>query len=427
MARARILVVDDSATVRRVACRTLRDAGHDVSEAEDGQVGIELAQRVVPDLVLLDAVMPKLDGEGFCRALRSISNLRDVPVVLMSARADKIAHRFMAVTGAVDSIAKPFAPEALLAVAAHALERAKGAPPETEATPEDRVSERAALADQLREVLEDAGVEALSALPDDALVSLAELLGETVRGGESAFMGRLEHIALGEVLQMLQHQVQTGVLRVQDDEGRRVEVCLRDGHVDATVGRLGKVEFLLGRYLVAEGLVDPRDLERLLARRSQRTQETRGDEAFLGTQLIKLGYIAREDLGQALTRQTSELIYEALRWPRGRFEFTRFATLPAGTDAALALPVTAMLMEGLRRVDEWRLIEEQVTSFDLVPSVDRHAMTAEQRERMTPSERAVLDAIDGKRTVRQIIEETRLASFEVCKVLYQLLSTRLVR
>jgi hypothetical protein len=191
------------------------------------------------------------------------------------------------------------------------------------------------------------------------------------------------------------------------------------------VGRLGKVEFLLGRYLVAEGLVDPRDLERLLARRS-RTQDTKG-EAFLGTQLIKLGYIGRDDLDQALTRQTSELIYEALRWPRGRFEFTRFATLPAGTDAALALPVTAMLMEGLRRVDEWRLIEEQVTSFDLVPSVDRHAMTAAHRDRMTPSERTVLDAIDGHRTVRQIIEETRLASFEVCKVLYQLLSTRLIR
>jgi hypothetical protein len=84
-------------------------------------------------------------------------------------------------------------------------------------------------------------------------------------------------------------------------------------------------------------------------------------------------------------------------------------------------------MEGLRRVDEWRLIAEQVTSFDLVPEIDRRALGEDQRARMSAEERAVLDAIDGHRDVRTLVEVTRLGSFDVCKILYQLLSARLVR
>ena len=91
------------------------------------------------------------------------------------------------------------------------------------------------------------------------------------------------------------------------------------------------------------------------------------------------------------------------------------------------LPVTSILMEGLRRVDEWRLIEEQVASFDLVVQIDRRALTPAHEERMSPDERAVLDVIDGRRSVRELIAKTGLGSFEVCKVLYQLLAARLVR
>lgn len=414
-------MIDDSETVRRIAVRTLTAAGFEVAEAHDGRHGLEVAQQVVPDVVFVDAVMPELDGEAFCRALRRISNLQDVPVVLMSARATKIATRFMATTGAIDAIAKPFSPDALLAVAWHAVERTAPleAAPAALGVPAEPARTEAA---PLRALLTERGLD-VARWSDDDLLQVGDEIAEIVRGGESAFAGRLEHLALGEVLQMLEHQAQQGVLRVTDDGGQHIEICLRAGKVDLALGHVGRMEFLLGRYLVGEGLIDAGDLERLLERRRKAADH----DPFLGTMLIKLGYIGREDLLGVLARQTSELVYEALRWPRGRFEFTRFAVRPAAKDAALELPVTGMLMEGLRRVDEWRLIEEQVTDFDRVVSVDRHALTEAQRERMNALERTVVDAIDGQRSVRAIIEHTRLASFDVCKVLYQLLSTRLVR
>ena len=84
-------------------------------------------------------------------------------------------------------------------------------------------------------------------------------------------------------------------------------------------------------------------------------------------------------------------------------------------------------MEGLRRVDEWRLIEEQIRSFDAVPRRDEEALRTVDLERLRSDERRVLDAIDGTRSVRGLIEATQLSSFDVCKVLFQMATSRLVR
>jgi hypothetical protein len=99
---------------------------------------------------------------------------------------------------------------------------------------------------------------------------------------------------------------------------------------------------------------------------------------------VKLGYMSQGDLTRVLVRQSSELIYEAMRWPDGVFGFERFATRPEATAARLGLPVAAILMEGLRRVDEWRLIEEQIKSFDIVPVIRRDIL-----------ETVSLDDLDG--------------------------------
>lgn len=424
-----MLVVDDSATVRKVARRTLEAAGYEVAVADDGRSGLEAAQVFVPDLILLDAVMPGLDGEGFCRALRGISNLQATPVVLMSARAQSIAEAFLERTGAVDAIQKPFGPEALLAVTAHALQRDEDVRDDPfadggEAAEEARRERAGRVADALTEFLAPLYGEdvryVLAATDADRRIALAEQLGRLAFEGEAALQGSLQHVALGDVLQLLQQPTMSGILHVESDDGRAVQICLTEGRVDLVVGRGVPSEFLLGRYLVRDGLVEPEDLEAHLQR------PARG-KGRLGEQLVRLGYISRDDLREALARQSSELVYEALRWSRGRFALLRYATRPEAEAARLGLPITSILMEGLRRVDEWRLIEEQVSSFELVPRLDPQALADVDQSRMSTDERAVLEAIDGQRTIREIVEATRLGRFDACKVLYQLLVSRVVR
>ena len=125
MPPARVLVVDDSPTILKVVSAILARHGYEPAAARDGLAGIEMIKRGPKfDLVLLDFVMPRMNGYQFCRELRSSAAHRALPVVLMSAKGDKIRGQFVQQTGAVDAITKPFSPEALLAVTTHALARA---------------------------------------------------------------------------------------------------------------------------------------------------------------------------------------------------------------------------------------------------------------------------------------------------------------
>ena len=122
---ARILVVDDSPTIRKVVTGILERHGYDALSAGDGAEGLDFLQRAADpfDLVLLDFVMPKMNGFQFCRAVRQDERFASTPVVLMSAKSDKIRDHFVEQTGALDAISKPFDPQALLAAIEHALRR----------------------------------------------------------------------------------------------------------------------------------------------------------------------------------------------------------------------------------------------------------------------------------------------------------------
>jgi hypothetical protein len=148
---------------------------------------------------------------------------------------------------------------------------------------------------------------------------------------------------------------------------------------------------------------------------------------LLGEMLVSSKRITSEQLNEALARQSSELIYEVVRWQRGRFEFRREPPPPLAESAMLGLPVASVVMEGFRRVDEWRVVEAGLGSFDSVLQPDWMAIEALGEGRLAKPERAVLDCVDGERTVREIVRATNMSSFDACKVLFQLLEARLVR
>ena len=117
-----------------------------------------------------------------------------------------------------------------------------------------------------------------------------------------------------------------------------------------------------------------------------------------------------------------------LRWRHGRFRFAAGLELPPSViDAALGLDVEAVLMEGYRRVDEWHLIEREVGSFDETFLRNEDAITRMGAHRLTREELTVLELVNGRNTVKDIIRQSRMGSFEVSKMLYRLLSIKLVR
>jgi DNA-binding response OmpR family regulator len=126
-----LLVVDDEPAVRRVLAMRLQLAGYNVVCAEDGEQALELFNQEQPDLVVLDVMLPKLDGFAVCRRLRAESA---VPIIFLSA-LDAIAEKVAGLDiGADDYLSKPFEPKELSLRIASILRRTQAQPQRPETT-----------------------------------------------------------------------------------------------------------------------------------------------------------------------------------------------------------------------------------------------------------------------------------------------------
>ena len=109
-----ILVVDDSATVRKLIAGKLEKSGHNVVCSNDGEEALERIKTVVPDLVLLDIAMPGMDGYQVCRQIRGWNSTASTPVVMISGKDGFFDKMRGKMAGAVGHITKPFGPETLM-------------------------------------------------------------------------------------------------------------------------------------------------------------------------------------------------------------------------------------------------------------------------------------------------------------------------
>ncbi|MDF5738643.1 MULTISPECIES: response regulator transcription factor RpaB [unclassified Nostoc] len=118
--KGKILVVDDEASIRRILQTRLEMIGYNVVQAKDGEEALSVFRRETFDLIVLDVMMPKLDGYGVCQELRKES---DVPIIMLTALAD-VADRITGLElGADDYMTKPFSPKELEARIACLLRR----------------------------------------------------------------------------------------------------------------------------------------------------------------------------------------------------------------------------------------------------------------------------------------------------------------
>jgi CheY-like chemotaxis protein len=459
----RILVVDDSPTIRRVVEQALVAAGHAVTTVADGEHALAEAPGVDPDLILLDFMMPAMNGYQVAKALDERGEV-DCPVVLMCTRNDELPEALLRPLGVVDYITKPFSPEAVVALVEYALakhgvkDRQETTPfagvsleamPDLEATEEleatrpdtprplldaidgedldDDLAAAAALSD-LVSVLSDAlfarGIPEADELSRSICTQVRQglssaLLKELVRRelGVGALRkpmpslyGDLSAVPLPEVLQLLKFQGQTGVLEVSLSEAR-FEAAFRDGRIVAIRARNVRGELRLGHYFVSSGSVTREKLEQLLSEPS--------DGRAIGQRLVDEGLLTQESLKAALGAQAEDLMYEMLRADRGVFGLRRDADFGGVLDGTPGFSVDSLLVEGLRRVDEWHVIEKEVPSFDArfqrAPDAVDDALGEDEKKVFE-----LLPAL-GTRAVRDLIADAELRPYDVCKLLYRLI------
>jgi DNA-binding response OmpR family regulator len=123
MTGSKVLVVDDEPTVREVVVSYLRRDGHDVAEAGDGHTALELLESDPPDLVVLDMMLPGVNGLDILRRVRATSS---IPVIMLTARAEESDRVAGLELGADDYVVKPFSPRELAARVNGVLRRTSG-------------------------------------------------------------------------------------------------------------------------------------------------------------------------------------------------------------------------------------------------------------------------------------------------------------
>ena len=418
MSAETILVVDDSPTICKLVELSLTKAGFHVETARTGEGGIEAAQAHPPDLILLDFLLPDLKGDDVCRAISANLRLAQVPVIVMSAKGEDIGECFAVMPNVKNIISKPFSPEALLAVVSHTLEKVGRKP----ASPSAKVGSG---------VGSEAGSETGSDVGSDSSIDIATLIPGEAKDESpghqppefgAALAGDLAIVSIADVLLLLQDRGYTGSVSLSHGRAR-MDIYLGQGRVDFAGAQGVADEFLLGRFLVSGGHLVPETLAKVI---DDRRRE--GSTELLGAYLCARGLLASTGLHKAMAKQTAALVFESLRWGSGRFTFRPLTELPAqAREAALSLPVDGLILEGLRRVEEWRVIEQEIGNFDMTFVRNEDKLASFGRGQLLREEAAIADLVNGRNTVRDVIQISKMGSYDVTQVLFRLLRSKLIR
>jgi DNA-binding response OmpR family regulator len=203
--KLRILVAEDETPLRDVLCLQLRHANYDVIESADGEQALELAIRNLPDLILLDVMMPKLTGFEVCEKLRAAFATRHIPIIILTAKAELMDKVTGLEGGANDYVTKPWARKELLQRIKNALDwsrQQRAASPLTglpgNASIDDEIKRRAASGKPF--AILQADIDYFKAFNDHygysrgdvAIQTLARILVEEgQRHGERSFVGHI--------------------------------------------------------------------------------------------------------------------------------------------------------------------------------------------------------------------------------------------
>lgn len=428
MAGEKILNIDDSPTVQRLIEMILTSQGYKVVLASDGEAGIAMAKAERPELILVDFVMPKMNGFQVCKTLKEDPEFQDTPIILVTSKGDKVGSKFVDVLGITEYFTKPFQPEELLAKIREVIDKRQAAAkaaakrpaagsfasPSTSAQPGyASTAQSSGLETMVREIVQQVLAEFVqTTLPDLIRHELGKGPGPTQAG----IQGNLASFRIVEVMQMLGLQRQTGKLAIKrhDDSA---EIYFREGSVVyGTANCTGNdcVEILLRKtcHLAEESL-----------KYVQRVAEMTGKP--IDTVLAQEKLMDAKTFGDCLRRHTESSVYKVMAWRDGDFVFEK--SVPPVFSASIQIKVDDLLLEGARRADEWTLIQQKIPSFTAV----FEAMIGNAEELttrgMSDTDLKVFSLIDGRKTVQEIIDVSGLGDFDVAKSMFILLSVNLIR
>ena len=248
-----------------------------------------------------------------------------------------------------------------------------------------------------------------------------------------ALEGTIKDFGLPDIFQLIGLQRKTGVLALNNGQ-ESVTVTFENGMIVMADSSAKRLEDRLGNVLVKQGKLAREKLDEALA--TQRATLQR-----MGHILVTQNLITADDLRQALQVQVSQIVYKVFRWRDGDYHFAPADSVDYDRDNFSPMSTDFILMEGIRMVDEWPIIEKRIPSLDIVfrsqvdpalievggeeaPADAKRGATS--KIRLSPEEERVFRRVDGTRTVQAIVDATGLGEFEACRTLFDLLNRSII-
>ena len=114
MSRGKVLVVDDEEYIQHILNFSFGAEGYEVITAADGEEAVTMARSEKPDIIVLDIMMPKMDGYEACKQIKTDPQTQNIPVILLTAKGREVDRKLGAEAGADDYVVKPFSPGRLI-------------------------------------------------------------------------------------------------------------------------------------------------------------------------------------------------------------------------------------------------------------------------------------------------------------------------
>jgi hypothetical protein len=256
-----------------------------------------------------------------------------------------------------------------------------------------------------------------------------------------ALEGTIKDFGLPDIFQLIGLQRKTGILTLKSDK-ETVTITFENGMVVMADSSAKRLEDRLGYVLVKQSKLSKEKLEEALQTQKATLQR-------LGHILTTGNAITNKDLKDALQVQVSQIVFKVFRWRDGEYHFAPTDSVDYDRENFTPMSADFILMEGIRMVDEWPIIEKKIPSMDIVfrsavesaqievaddegdapgGSIDssRTAASSSNRILLTSEEERVFVKVDGTRTVQGIIDSTGLGEFEVSRILFDLLNRNII-
>jgi|GEM_PF-515326 len=453
MNKIKILAMDDSPTVQKLLKMVLEEEGYDVICASDGIEGIDRAKKEHPSIILIDFVMPKMNGFQVCKIIKEDTDLKHIPIILVTSKGDEVGNKFVKMLGITEYLTKPFQPNDLISkisevidknsnlrkIAANSQGSDKGAihavPEEVGGIsineiveplikePERGVTGAASEAQNAVEILvKDVMDEIISYITESLPDILREKILKLKIGHANKALslnkgillyGDLSIFRFPDILQLISIQKLTGCLSLNSEENK-VNIFFRNGWI-IYVSYWDDINESLGDILVSAGKLSRIQLQHFLK-----------EKGLLKEVLINKRLISLDELKDLVNRYTEEAIYKLFSMIKGDFQFTNYLMPAEMNDILTELPTNDIILEGVRRIDEWQLINKKICNREQV--LKKLITDAEELGEVTLSnkELEIFSLVDGRRDINRIIKDSKMSEFEVCKILYVLLSANLL-